>query len=60
VPFGHVAEWLKLFKLLAYAPWFRAVTHYHYAITTATDMLLTIDHMELKAQNQDSPHQNAK
>jgi hypothetical protein len=27
VPFGRVAEWLKLFKLLAYAPWFRAVTH---------------------------------
>jgi hypothetical protein len=27
VPFGRVAEWLKLFALLAYAPWFRAVTH---------------------------------
>jgi hypothetical protein len=27
VPFGRVAEWLKLFKLLAYAPWFRAVTN---------------------------------
>jgi len=26
VPFGRLAEWLKLFSLLACAPWFRAVT----------------------------------
>jgi hypothetical protein len=27
VPFcGQLAEWLKLFALLAYAPWFHAVT----------------------------------
>ena len=27
MPFGRVAVWLNLFALLAYAPWFRAVTH---------------------------------
>ena len=26
VPFGQLAEWIKLFVPLAYAPWFRAVT----------------------------------
>jgi hypothetical protein len=33
VPFGRVAEWLKLFKLLAYAPWFRAITRVAFLIT---------------------------
>jgi hypothetical protein len=46
VPFGRVAKWLKLFALLAYAPWFRAVTLIVLVIVLVCNSRAVSDSME--------------